>query len=146
MTMLEEYNDKLKAVRAKIAEGKASPIDAFAYQEIKYRISNLETFHAIGACTPVTTDKNAITLHYEITVLLLKNLVEERTNGGKTDDEGRKKRETAKNTLLSIYNSGIKKSSSLIIDSDQVYKKFISDFVNAFIPVWVQYRDTLFKI
>ena len=146
MTILEEYNAKLSAVRKKIGEGQATPMDAFAYQELKYRISNLETLNAIGACTPVTTDKNVISLHYEVTALLLKNLVDERCTGSRTDDEGKKKRETAKNTLISIYNSGAKKSKNLIIDSDQVYKKYISEFVNAFIPVWMQYRDTLFKI
>ena len=121
-------------------------MDAFAYQELKYRISNLETLNAIGACTPVTTDKYVISLHYEVTSLLLKNLVDERCTGSRTDEEGKKKRETAKNTLIGVYNSGSKKSKSLIIDSVQVYKKYISEFVNAFIPVWIQYRDTLFKI
>ena len=112
MTMLEEYNAKLKNVRAKIGEGKGTPMDAFAYQEIKYRIGNLETFNAIG----------------------------------RTDEEGKKKRETAKNTLIAVFNSGTNKSRSLVLDTDQVYKAYISEFVNAFIPVWIQYRDTLFKI
>ena len=146
MTMLEEYNAKLKNVRAKIGEGKGTPMDAFAYQEIKYRIGNLETFNAIGACTPVTTDKNAISLHYEVTTLLLKSLIDERCTGGRTDEEGKKKRETAKNTLITVFNSGTNKSRSLVLDTDQVYKAYISEFVNAFIPVWIQYRDTLFKI
>lgn len=146
MTILEEYNAKLSTIRAKIGAGQASPMDAFAYQELKYRISTLETLNAIGACTPVTVDKNTISLHYEITALLLKNLADERCTGSRTDEEGKKKRETAKNTLLSVYNSGTNKSRSLIVDSDQAYKKYISEFVNAFIPVWIQYRDTLFKI
>ena len=146
MTILEEYNAKLSTIRAKIGAGQASPMDAFAYQELKYRISTLETLNAIGACTPVTVDKNTISLHYEITALLLKNLADERCTGSRTDEEGKKKRETAKNTLLSVYNSGTNKSRSLIVDSDQAYKKYISEFVNAFIPVWIQYRDTLFKV
>ena len=146
MTMLEEYNAKLKNVRAKIGEGKGTSMDAFAYQEIKYRIGNLETFNAIGACTPITTDKNAISLHYEVTTLLLKSLIDERCTGGRTDEDGKKKRETAKNTLISVFNSGTNKSRSLVLDTDQVYKAYISEFVNAFIPVWIQYRDTLFKI
>ena len=146
MTILEEYNAKLSTIRAKIGAGQASPMDAFAYQELKYRISTLETLNAIGACTPVTVDKNTISLHYEITALLLKNLIDERCTGSRTDEEGKKKRETAKNTLLSVYNSGTNRSRNLIVDSDQTYKKYISEFVNAFIPVWIQYRDTLFKI
>ena len=146
MTILEEYNAKLKSVRAKIGEGKGSPMDAFAYQEMKYRIGNLETFNAIGACTPITTDKNAISLHYEVTTLLLKSLIDERCTGGRTDEDGKKKREMAKNTLIAVYNSGTNKSRSLVLDTDQVYKAYISEFVNAFIPVWIQYRDTLFKI
>ena len=113
---------------------------------MKYRIGNLETFNAINACTPITIDKNAITLHYEVTVLLLKNLLEERCSGSRTDEEGKKKRETAKNTLLGVFNSGTNKSRSLVLDNDQAYKKYISEFINAFIPVWIQYRDTLFKI
>ena len=145
MTILEEYNAKLKSVRAKIGEGKGNPMDAFAYQEMKYRIGNLETFNAIGACTPITTDKNAISLHYEVTTLLLKSLIDERCTGGRNED-GKKKRETAKNTLIAVYNSGTNKSRSLVLDTDQVYKAYISEFVNAFIPVWIQYRDTLFKI
>lgn len=146
MTILEEYNAKLKTVRAKIGEGKGNSMDAFAYQEMKYRIGNLETFNAIGACTPITTDKNDISLHYEVTSLLLRSLIDERSTGSRTDEDGKKKRETAKNTLLSVYNAGANKSRSLVLDSDQVYKKYISEFVNAFIPVWLQYRDTLFKI
>ena len=146
MTILEEYNAKLKSVRAKIGEGKGNPMDAFAYQEMKYRIGNLETFNAIGACTPITTDKNAISLHYEVTTLLLKSLIDERCTGGRTDEDGKKKRETAKNTLIAVYNSETNKSRSLVLDTDQVYKAYISEFVNAFIPVWIQYRDTLFKI
>ena len=146
MTILEEYNAKLKSVRAKIGEGKGNPMDAFAYQEMKYRIGNLETFNAIGACTPITTDKNAISLHYEVTTLLLKSLIDERCTGGRTDEDGKKKRETAKNTLIAVYSSGTNKSRSLVLDTDQVYKAYISEFVNAFIPVWIQYRDTLFKI
>lgn len=146
MTILEEYNTKLSTIRAKIGTGQASPMDAFAYQELKYRISTLETLNAIGACTPVTVDKKSISLHYEITALLLKNLIDERCTGSRTDEEGKKKRETAKNTLLSVYNSGTNRSRNLIVDSDQAYKKYISEFVNAFIPVWIQFRDTLFKI
>ena len=96
MTILEEYNAKLKSVRAKIGEGKGNPMDAFAYQEMKYRIGNLETFNAIGACTPITTDKNAISLHYEVTTLLLKSLIDERCTGGRTDEDGKKKKRRIK--------------------------------------------------
>ncbi len=62
------------------------------------------------------------------------------------EDLEKQKRETAKNTLITVFNSGTNKSRSLVLDTDQVYKAYISEFVNAFIPVWIQYRDTLFKI
>ena len=110
MTILEEYNAKLSAVRKKIGDGQATPMDAFAYQELKYRISNLETLNAIGACTPVSTDKNVISLHYEVTSLLLKNLVDERCTGSRTDEEGKKKRETAKNTLIGYRDRCVRRN------------------------------------
>lgn len=146
MNFLEDYTEKLNIIRKKLGEGKSVPMDAFYYQELKYRISTIETLNAFNASAPVTKDEGVIGLHYEIVGMLLKNLLDERSYGNKTNEEGVKKRTTAKEALTRIFEDGKHRFSGIKITTNELYRDNIKDLINTYLAVWIQYRDTLIKI
>ena len=78
--------------------------------------------------------------------MFIKMLSGERQVGSKTDEDGKKKRGAAKETIDRVMNDGVRRFSSFNPKTDDLYKKTVSEFINAYISVWIQYRNTYINI
>ena len=78
--------------------------------------------------------------------MYIKMLSGERQVGSKTDEDGKKKRAAAKETIDRVMNDGVRRFGSFNPTTDELYKKTISEFINEYISVWIQYRNTYINI
>ena len=146
MTLLEQYNAKLTEMNEKIRAGQLSPEEMLVYQELVYRISTLNTCKALCASAPIGTETTKLCYHYQVVTMYIKMLSGERQVGSKTDEDGKKKRGAAKETIDRVMNDGVRRFSSFNPKTDDLYKKTVSEFINAYISVWIQYRNTYINI
>ena len=146
MTLLEQYNAKLNEMNEKIRAGQVSPEEMLVYQELMYRIGTLNTCKAFCASAPVGKETSKLCCHYQVVTMYIKMLSGERQVGSKTDEDGKKKRAAAKETIDRVMNDGVRRFGSFNPTTDELYKKTISEFINAYISVWIQYRNPYINI
>lgn len=144
--LIEKYYEKREAFRSQVAENSLPPDDLVLVQELDYRISILETFQTFCKAAPLTTDTKVLVNHYQLVNLSICNLLTERKFGTKTDDNGKKKRETAALSLDKVVKDNQKRFASFAAQTQNQYKTSITNYINAVLPVWVQYRDTYVKL
>lgn len=106
----------------------------------------LETFQAYLKTAPITTDVRQLQFHYQLMRAYIGFLETERKFGAATDDEGKKKRRTAAETLTRVIEDHKKRFGSFRATSPEQYKKEIGNLVNTVLPVWIQYRNTYVQI
>lgn len=146
MTLLEQYNAKLNELNEKIRAGQLPPEENLAYQELVYRVGVLNTCKAFCASAPMGKETTLLCYHYQVVAMYIKMLGNERQVGSKTDDEGKKKRAAAKETIDRVMNDGVRRFSSFKPTADDIYKKTVTEYINAYISVWLQYRNTYINI
>ena len=146
MTLLEQYNAKLNEMNEKIRAGQLPTEENLAYQELVYRVGVLNTCKAFCASAPIGKETSNLCYHYQVVAMYIKMLGNERQVGSKTDDEGKKKRAAAKETIDRVMNDGVRRFGSFNPTTDELYKKSVSEFINAYISVWIQYRNTYINI
>jgi len=144
--LIEKYYERREAFRSQVAENSLPPDDLVLVQELDYRISILETFQTFCKAAPLTTDTKVLVNHYQLVNLSICNLLTERKFGTKTDDNGKKKRETAALSLDKVVKDNQKRFTSFAAQTQNQYKTSITNYINAVLPVWVQYRDTYVKL
>ena len=144
--LIEKYYERREAFRSQVAENSLPPDDLVLVQELDYRISILETFQTFCKAAPLTTDTKVLVNHYQLVNLSICNLLTERKFGPKTDDNGKKKRETAALSLDKVVKDNQKRFASFAAQTQNQYKTSITNYINAVLPVWVQYRDTYVKL
>ena len=144
--LIEKYYERREAFRSQVAENSLPPDDLVLVQELDYRISILETFQTFCKAAPLTTDTKVLANHYQLVNLSICNLLTERKFGTKTDDNGKKKRETAALSLDKVVKDNQKRFTSFAAQTQNQYKTSITNYINAVLPVWVQYRDTYVKL
>ncbi len=144
--LIEKYYERREAFRSQVAENSLPPDDLVLVQELDYRISILETFQTFCKAAPLTTDTKVLVNHYQLVNLSICNLLTERKFGTKTDDNGKKKRETAALSLDKVVKDNQKRFASFAAQTQNQYKTSITNYINAVLPVWVQYRDTYVKL
>lgn len=144
--LIEKYYERREAFRSQVAENSLPPDDLVLVQELDYRISILETFQTFCKAAPLTTDTKVLVNHYQLVNLSICNLLTERKFGTKTDDNGKKKRETATLSLDKVVKDNQKRFASFAAQTQNQYKTSITNYINAVLPVWVQYRDTYVKL
>lgn len=145
-TVLEKYRMKMEQCSRAVSEQNLPLWDVAFLQELGYRICVLEAFQAFCMTAPVTTDTNALVFHYKMVDTYVQFLLEERKVGLSTDEEGKKKRETAMQSLKSVTDDFRRRFCSFRASDRETYRKSISALINAVLPVWAQYRDTLIKL
>ncbi len=106
----------------------------------------METFQTFCKAAPLTADTKVLVNHYQLVNLSICNLLTERKFGTKTDDNGKKKRETAALSLDKVVKDNQKRFASFAAQTQNQYKTSITNYINAVLPVWVQYRDTYVKL
>ena len=144
--LIDKYYEKREAFRSQVAENSLPPDDLILVQELEYRISVLETFQTFCKAAPLSTDTNVLVNHYQLFNHCICNLLTERKFGKKTDENGKKKRETAFESFDKVIKDNQKRFSSFSAQTQNQYKTSISNYINTVLPVWVQYRDTYVKL
>ena len=144
--LIEKYYERREAFRSQVAENSLPPDDLVLVQELDYRISILETFQTFCKAAPLTTDTKVLVNHYQLVNLSICNLLTERKFGTKTDDNGKKKRETAALSLDKVVKDNQKRFASFAAQTQNQYKTSITNYINTVLPVWIQYRDTYVKL
>lgn len=144
--LIDKYHERREAFRSQVAENSLPPNDLILVQELDYRISILETFQTFCKAAPLTTDTNVLVSHYQLFNHCICNLLTERKLGMKTDDNGKKKRETAFLSLDKVIKDNQKRFASFAAQTQNQYKTSITNYINTVLPVWVQYRDTYVKL
>lgn len=145
-TVLDQYREKQKQIRSKIAEDSLLPEELLVMQELNYRICVLETFQSFCKSAPVTTEVKVISYHFQLVDAYVRFVLNERRFGPKTDADGQKKRETALVSFERVVQDGKKRFTSFSAGTNEQYKNCISQYVNAILPVWMQYRNTYINL
>lgn len=145
-TLLDQYREKQNRFRSQIAENSLPLEDLLVLQELNYRICVLETFQSFCKSAPITMDTKVMGYHFQMVDAYVRFILNERKFGLKADAEGQKRRETAKESLERVVQDGRKRFTSFSAGTQEQYKKSISSFSNAILPVWMQYRNTYVNI
>lgn len=145
-TVLDQYREKQKQIRSKIAENSLLPEELLVMQELNYRICVLETFQSFCKSAPVTMEVKVISYHFQLVDAYVRFVLNERRFGPKTDADGQKKRETALVSFEQVVQDGKKRFTSFSAGTNEQYKNCISQYVNAILPVWMQYRNTYINL
>lgn len=145
-TLLDQYREKQNRFRSQIAENSLPLEDLLVMQELNYRICVLETFQSFCKSAPITMDTKVMGYHFQMVDAYVRFILNERKFGLKADVEGQKRRETAKESLERVVQDGRKRFTSFSAGTQEQYKKSISSFSNAILPVWMQYRNTYVNI
>lgn len=145
-TLLDQYREKQNRFRSQIAENSLPLEDLLVMQELNYRICVLETFQSFCKSAPITMDTKVMGYHFQMVDAYVRFILNERKFGLKADAEGQKRRETARESLERVVQDGRKRFTSFSAGTQEQYKKSISSFSNAILPVWMQYRNTYVNI
>ena len=145
-TTLEKYRERMEQCRRAIAEKQFRLSDIVCVQELGYRVCVLETMRSFSMTAPETTDTKALCFHYKVVDAYVQSLLTERKFGIPTDEEGKKKRETALRSMESVVADYRRRFGSFRANAPETYRKCIVDVINAVLPVWMQYRDALIKL
>lgn len=145
-TLLQKYSQILATMESQAAEN-AFPVEKLLEaQEIKFRITVLESCQFFCKTAPVTTNTNVLSYHYQVVGAYLRSMVQDHKFGIPATPELRQKRQTAESSLQQILQSCQKQFSSFQPTMPDLYKKNISILVNTVLPAWIQYRDTYIDI
>ncbi len=146
MTIMEQYQEQVKELDQQLEAGKLPLTKMPILQELKYRISVMESLRAFSKLSPITLDKQKIGFHYNITKTYLTLLVGEHPLGPTVDEEGEQRRETAEDSLLRVVEDGARKFKKFSFENEDEYRNRIVKHITAVLPIWIQYRNTYIKL
>ena len=146
-TILDDYRKKRQALdEAAQAERMPESKDLFAYAELAYRISVLESFQYLSRTAPAAKNMAQIVPHYQSTDAMISHIIRERRFADVKDEAVQKSRTTAYEMLCSIQKDYRKKFSGYAPASEQQYGQDVTKVINTVLPAWIQYRDTLLSL
>lgn len=143
-TILKEYMNMQAQFDTNIAQ--LTAMDLITSQEINYRIGVLKTASQFSKSTPVTMDVKALGAHYQIVDGFIKQLEKERKCGPRADEKNAKERETAAMSLSRVAESHRQGFKKFMPENERSYQSKLKAMFDAFLPVWVQYRNTYINI
>lgn len=146
MSILATYREKQADFNSRIAKHTMQAKENLALQELNYRICVLETFQAFSKSAPMGMKVDDLSYHYQLVDAYIKFVLSERQFGAKTDADGKKRRETAHQSLEKVVQAGRKQFSSFSPSKPEQYSQTVGKYINALLPVWMQYRDTYINL
>ncbi len=146
MSILTTYREKQADFNSRIAKHTMQTKENLALQELNYRICVLETFQAFSKSAPMGMKVDDLSYHYQLVDAYIKSVLNERQFGAKTDADGKKRREMAHQSLEKVVQAGRKQFSSLSPSKPEQYSQTVGKYINALLPVWMQYRDTYINL
>lgn len=145
-TILADYLARQDEFRCKVLDNSMPLEDMAGYQELNYRVDILESCKALTVSAPITTDVKKMGYHYQLTDAVLGAALTDHQVGPKTDAEGEKKRETAYKSVERVIKDGQRRFRSFKASKKEQYKETVTNYINAVIQVWIQYRNTYINI
>ena len=145
-SILSQLLKKQADIKEQIAANSLPLDELLVMQELNYRISVLETFQALVKTAPLSTDTSVLKQHYGIFDVSLRYLLKDHKFGVATDDNGKKRRETAEKAVMDVISANQKKFTSFVAETQDQYKRYISECANTVLPMWLQFRDTYITI
>lgn len=145
-TILTQYIEQENHLHSQILDDNLPMDMLLAIQELNYRIYIMRTCQAFCHSAPITLDTNEMGFHYQLVSSLIQNLPNERKFGLKTDQNGQKQRATAAQILMTVIQDHCSRFANFVPNTQEHYKKSISNMINTILPVWLQYRDTYVKL
>lgn len=115
-------------------------------QEVRYRISVIETFRMFCLTAPVSCDPNALGYHYQMVTCFVQMLLQERKFGLLADERGEKARTTAEASLVIIARDSMNRVAAFNVQEQNQYKANVISRISAILPAWIQYRNTYVEI
>ncbi len=146
MKLIDQYRELNGKFEEKLSAGKLAPEELCTFQELKYRICILETLRILCISAPVSTDTRMLTSHYQVVSAYLRFMSTERKLGTKADEDGLKKREAAAGSLERVMTDWAKRFGSFKPNTPELYKSQVTEYINAVLTVWIQYRNTYINI
>lgn len=146
MSILDSYKAKQAEINNRIATHTIRPQETLVMQELNYRIDVLETFKGFAKSAPMALDPKQLGYHYQLVDAYVKFALTERQFGPKTDEAGQKKRETALDSFNKAVQDGRKRFSSFKPSKPEQYSETVGRYINAILPLWMQYRNTYINL
>lgn len=146
MSILTTYREKQADFNSRIAKHTMQTKENLALQELNYRICVLETFQAFSKSAPMGLKVDDLSYHYQLVDAYIKSVLNERQFGAKTDADGKKRRETAHQSLEKVVQAGRKQFSSFSPSKPEQYSQTVGKYINTLLAVWMQYRDTYINL
>lgn len=144
--ILDIYKEKQNIVEQAVNQNMLPLSDLERVQELRYRIGVIEALRIYCKTAPVTDNVKTMVEHFTQVFNYLRGLQNEHTVHESTDEAVTNTRNTAKAALADAYNGIANTMSSFKMTSNEYYKETVIKMINGFIPVWLQYRDTLILI
>lgn len=145
-TILAQFQKKQSDIKEQIAANSLPMDELLIMQELNYRIGVMETFQSLVKTAPLSTDIKVLMQHYQIFDVSLRYLLKDHKFGMATDEKGKKRRETAQKSVEDVILANQKRFSSFVAETQDQYKRCVSECVNAVLPMWLQFRDTYITI
>ncbi len=144
--ILDVYKEKQNIVEQAVNQNMLPLSDLERVQELRYRIGVIEALRIYCKTAPVTDNVKTMVEHFTQVFNYLRGLQNEHAVQESTDEAVINTRKTAKAALADAYNGIANTMSSFKMTSNEYYKETVIKMINGFIPVWLQYRDTLVLI
>jgi len=145
--MLENYQAQKIGFDNGTQTAMPGPDQIWRQQELLYRIEVLETCQMFVKTAPNSVALNVLVSHYQMVDGYIQNLVFERRYGYASNEEIKKQRDTAYDSLNLVIESYRKHFGSFAPENDTGrYRKAITDVIQTVLPTWIQYRQTYIEI
>ena len=146
-TMLENYQAQKIGFDNGTQTAMPGPDQIWRQQELLYRIEVLETCQMFVKTAPNSVVLNVLVSHYQMVDGYIQNLVFERRYGYASNEEIKKQRDTAYDSLNLVIESYRKHFGSFAPENDTGrYRKAITGVIQTVLPAWIQYRQTYIEI
>lgn len=144
--ILDIYKEKQNIVEQAVKQNMLPLSDLERVQELRYRIGVIEALRIYCLTAPVTDNIETMLKHFNQVFDYLGGLEKEHLVKDSKDDAINNARKTAKSALGDSYKGIANVFGHFKATSQNSYKEQIINVINGFIPVWLQYRDSLIPI
>ena len=144
--ILDIYKEKQIIVEQAVNQNMLPLSDLERVQELRYRIGVIEALRIYCKTAPVTDNIKIMLEHFNQVFNYLGDLSKEHLVKDSKDEVVMNARKTAKEALADSYTGMANVFGHFKATSQNSYQEQIIKIVNGFIPVWLQYRDTLILV
>jgi len=143
MTMLEKLKVQRDTLLAQIESGETAVTakHLWLYQELLYRIEVFEVLQMLHRTAPCTTDTKILCPHYKTLDAYIHHISVERQYGKPADENDKKNRQTAIESLQKVIQDYQRKFSSFRPTTAELYGKNTGELVKCVLVAWLQHRN-----